>query len=85
MVLNTEKKYKCIIYIRPDIMINTAFDINFLILSEKQIAIPNFDHYEGYNDRFAIVNYDDCTLYANRVDNIINYKKIMEELFRKNI
>jgi hypothetical protein len=75
MMLESEKKYKYVIYIRPDVMINDMFDINFLSLDKKQIAIPNFNHFEGYNDRFAIMNYDECLIYASRIDNIIEYKK----------
>jgi hypothetical protein len=89
MVLNTGKKYKYVIFIRPDVMINTIFDINFLSLNEKEIAIPNFDHCEGYNDRFAIVNYNDCFIYANRIDNIIDYRKnighIVSEKYLKHV
>lgn len=75
MVLNNGKVYDKIIYIRPDVMIQTIFDINFLSLNEKSISIPNNEHHEGYNDRFAIVNYNDCSKYGKRIDEIIEFRK----------
>ena len=75
MVLSSKKIYQNVIYIRPDSELTSYFDISFLNLKDNTIAIPDENHYEGYNDRFAIVNYKDCTKYANRIDEIIDFKK----------
>ena len=75
MVLNTGKKYKSILYVRPDVRIDTEFNIQFLDLKPREIAIPNREHFEGYNDRFAIVNYEDCSKYGKRIDEIVEFRK----------
>jgi len=75
MVSESEKSYDYVIYIRPDVMLLTQFNINFLDLNPNCIAIPNNEHHEGYNDRFAIVNYEDCRKYGCRIDEIIEFRK----------
>lgn len=75
MVLNSNKIYDLVIYVRPDVMINNVFDIKFLSLNKTSISIPDCDHYEGYNDRFAIVNFNECSNYGKRIDEIIEFRK----------
>jgi hypothetical protein len=77
MVLNNNNnnRYDFIIYIRPDVMIYTPFNINFLNINHKSISIPNYDHYSGYNDKFAIININECSNYGKRIDEIIEFKK----------
>jgi hypothetical protein len=36
----------------------------------------NNDHYEGYNDRFSIANYNNAALYGKRINEVIEFKKI---------
>lgn len=75
MVLTKDKKYDYVIYIRPDVMIHNEFNIDFLNVNEKCISIPIKDQEEGYNDRFAIMNYNDCDKYGKRIDEIIEFRK----------
>jgi hypothetical protein len=75
MVLNTEKKYDYVMYIRPDVEINTLFSPLYLNIKLNEIAIPNYDHHEGYNDRFAIVPFEKCSLYGKRINEIIDFRK----------
>ena len=76
MVLSCGNTYDYIIYIRPDVMLLTPFIVDCLphVLSGT-IIIPNDDHHEGLNDRFAIVCYNDCSYYGKRIDEIINFRK----------
>jgi len=74
MLLNNDKKYDYVIYIRPDVMIQNDFKIDYLS-EEKEISIPNDNHNEGLNDRFAIVSYNDCHKYGKRIDEIIDFRK----------
>jgi hypothetical protein len=90
MVLNSNNTYNYVMYIRPDVMIENQFDINYLSLlsnNTNSIVIPNYDHFEGYNDKFAIINYNDCSKYGNRIDEIIyfrqHYGRITSEKFVK--
>lgn len=76
MVICSGNIYECIIYIRPDVMILTPFEIDwFNNISLGTIIIPNDEHHEGLNDRFAIVSYDDCIYYGKRIDEIIDFRK----------
>jgi len=75
MVLNTNQKYDYIMYIRPDVEIITPFSPHFLNININEIAIPNYDHNEGYNDRFAIVHFEKCCLYGKRINEIIDFRK----------
>jgi len=76
MMLESGNSYKFVLYVRPDVEIDTPFP--FKILSEigfRCIGIPDFDHYEGYNDRGCIVRFEDCALYAKRIDEIKEFRK----------
>ena len=75
MVLNSNKIYDIVIYVRPDVMINNVLNIKWVTLNESSISIPNFDHCEGYNDRFAIVHFNECSNYGKRIDEIIEFRK----------
>jgi hypothetical protein len=76
MMLESGKTYSFVLYVRPDVEIDTPFP--FKILPEigfRCIGIPDFDHWEGYNDRGAILRFEDCTWYANRIDEIKEFRK----------
>jgi len=44
--------YAYVVYLRPDVRFTSPLMLNPLI-RERQIAIPNFHSFTGYNDRFA--------------------------------
>ena len=75
MVLNNDKNYDYIIYIRPDVMLQNNFNIEWLNIEPNSISIPNDEHHEGLNDRFAIVPYNNCAYYGKRIDEIIEFRK----------
>lgn len=75
MVQSSGFKFDYIIYIRPDVELITPFLIQYLNINNNEIAIPNEHHYSGYNDRFAIVPYTNCSVYGKRIDEIIKFKK----------
>jgi hypothetical protein len=74
MVLESNNSYDYILYIRPDVEIMNSFDINWLNL-EFDITIPSYDHYEGLNDRFAIVPFDKAEKYSMRINEIIEFRE----------
>jgi hypothetical protein len=49
--------------------------IHHIINNINEISIPNFDNCEGYNDRFAIMNYSNACLYGKRINEIIEFRK----------
>jgi hypothetical protein len=69
-------KFKLVMFIRPDLMLNNYLPINKVITLNNFINIPNHDHHEGLNDQFAILTYDNIKIYGNRIDEL--------SLFRKN-
>jgi hypothetical protein len=67
--------FKYVIIMRQDIFINIDLPIHDIISKPDAISIPNFDHFEGYNDRFAIMNYENSFIYGNRIKELKDYRK----------
>jgi hypothetical protein len=90
MCLDSGVKYEYVIYVRPDVMIHDKLPIDILdSINEDTICIPNFEQWEGYNDRFAIVPFTKCIYYGSRIDSIKDFRKtngrITSEKFLKYI
>jgi len=76
MCIDSGNKYDAIIYIRPDVRIQTPFSVDwFNHIKTDSIVIPDSDHWEGLNDRFAIVSQDSCRKYGQRIDEIKEFRK----------
>lgn len=76
MVLASNKSYDLVIYIRPDAQLNTPFPVHKLQgMSERDVLIADFDHFEGYNDRFAVLSYGMAPIYGKRFDHAAEYRK----------
>ena len=76
MVAQSGNQYDFIMYIRPDVQVNTKFPVSCLKKMEaRDILISNHDHFEGYNDRFAALRYETAPFYGNRIDGLIEYRK----------
>lgn len=74
MVIEKSNKYDFIIFIRPDVELFNNFNIKWFNLS-YDITILNYEHYEGYNDRFAIIPFNKAAKYAERIEEIIEFRK----------
>jgi len=90
MAVASNKAYKFIVYVRPDVELNDVFPVSiFSKLGSRDIAIPNFDHGEGYNDRGAVMRFEDCGFYAYRLDEIKEFRRycgrIVSEKYMKYI
>jgi hypothetical protein len=70
-----DETYDMVIIIRPDAEFKTNLPIDKILEHKDKASIPNFDHWEGYNDRFACMNYKNAYIYANRLDELIEYRK----------
>jgi hypothetical protein len=65
-----------VIFIRPDVEPKTYFNIVvFNMLQEGHIAIPHDNHGEGYNDRFAVVPMTSAAPYAERINEIAEFRR----------
>jgi hypothetical protein len=86
MVINNKIDYDFIFFIRPDMLFLNNLDISFL-QNSFDIILLNYDHYEGLNDRFAILPFKKSEKYSTRIDEIIefrkNYGRIVSEKYVK--
>lgn len=72
------KKYDYIMFLRPDALINNKLPVEDIFVedfSNNQIVIPNYNHWEGWNDQFAIIPYDLAKPYSHRIDGIAEFRK----------
>lgn len=78
MVQNDNTKFDYVMFLRPDVLIKNIFPIDslqFLNKNNEGILIPNFAHHEGINDRFALMNFNHGKFYANRINELADYRK----------
>ncbi len=79
IVKNTNKNYDYIMLLRPDSNINDLLPVpeieTFLNKNKNGICVPSFASYEGYNDRFSIMNMTTCEKFSNRIDEITDFRK----------
>jgi len=70
-------KFKYVMFIRPDVSITSVLPLNQIVSGLKpfDIYIPNKDHNEGYNDRFAIILYEKAAIYGKRIDEMAEFRK----------
>lgn len=74
LCLNSGVTYDAMVYMRPDVLVVSALNPEWLCISPGQIRIPNTFHYGGYNDRFAIVHPESSRLYGCRIDQAKEYR-----------
>lgn len=72
---NNNNNFKYIMFIRPDMLVKNDIPINNIINYYDQISIPDTNHNEGYNDRFAIMNYKNACIYGKRINEIKEFRK----------
>ena len=77
MVIDTGNHYDAVMFIRPDVSLVNEFDVTSILnLDEKDIVLVNYEHGEGFNDRFCIGHPKTIGKYANRIDEIEEFRKI---------
>jgi hypothetical protein len=62
-------------FIRPDVSIYDSLPLHQILPNLDKINIPSFDSNEGYNDRFAIMNYKNAIIYGKRINEIAEFRK----------
>ena len=62
-------------FFRPDCFIDYKIPQNQNLPHLDKINIPNRDQGEGFNDRFAIMNYANAVLYGKRINEIAEFRK----------
>ena len=89
MVLNSNKNYDWILFLRCDLLIKYPINIECIInnIDNNTVIIPNYYHFEGYNDSVIICHPNIVKYYSHRIDNAKEYRKyngrIVSEKFLK--
>ena len=69
MMKDSGDTFKYVMVIRPDAEFILDLPVQKIFsLDAKEFAISDHRHYEGYNDRFMVSNYDDSHIYMERLD-----------------
>jgi hypothetical protein len=72
------KKYDYVIFMRPDVRLCEEFPYKQIFaggFETYEIAIHDGEHWEGYNDRFAITTFNHALYYSHRINEIVEYRK----------
>jgi len=78
LCLGSGIKYDYIMFLRPDALINKRLPVEEIFnldLSDNTIVIANFNHWEGWNDQFAILRPEAVLPYSHRIDGIAEFRK----------
>ena len=82
--------YDFAIFIRPDAQIHTSFNSSWLTYfnsTKSLILLPDFDHWDGFSDKFAVMRARDVIPYGTRINNLAWYRKnvryIVSEIYCK--
>jgi hypothetical protein len=76
LIKNSNENFDYIIFLRPDCMYLTDFNISFFNLVNNQtICIPNFALYNNFNDRFSLTNMTTYQLYGDVFSKLFKYSK----------
>jgi len=67
-------RYDCVIRSRPDILFMAPV-CNMEDLDLHYIYLPDFHHFDGCNDRFAIGNPENMTIYFSKIDHVQTYAR----------
>ena len=73
--MQTGNRYKYIMFVRPDCWIHDELPLDQILPHLDKITVANFEHGEGFNDRFAIMNYANADLYGKRINEIAEFRK----------
>jgi hypothetical protein len=71
-------EYDYVMFLRPDAQPTKRLPVEQIFNSEFEdntIIIPNYNHWEGYNDQFAILKFSDFSWYSDRVEGLEEFRK----------
>lgn len=93
LVLSANKHYDYVMFLRPDALVDTSLPIhdviNALKATPNAIVLPSNNHYEGLNDRFAVLSLYSVLWYSHRINEIVEFRKhhgrIVSEKYVKHI
>jgi hypothetical protein len=68
-------KFKYVMFIRPDMTIESDFPVASILSNPDKIHIPDYASVEGINAACAMMNYEYAQLYGNRIDGLAEFRK----------
>lgn len=85
--------YDYVMFLRPDALVETTFPVAEVFwqasIHGNEIILPTNNHYEGLNDRFAVVRFEHVLWYSHRVNRIkefrAKYGRIVSEKYVKHV
>jgi hypothetical protein len=79
MIRESGKKYKNIIFLRPDVRFISPFNINYLSLCTDNIFFtPDFHQFGGLNDRFFLSTHKNGLIYGDAFLYLKMYSKVKD-------
>ena len=79
IILEDNKTYDAVIFLRPDMKYINKLDINILKnIDNNNVYIPNFCIFNNFNDRFFISNIKNGLKYGLLFDELLEYSKFKE-------
>ncbi len=76
MCLNSNVKYTHVVYLRPDVRIIDDLPVfQIMACDGNRIILPDNNHYEGYNDRFAAMRFEAVLWYGYRNRRLMEFRQ----------
>jgi len=76
LCLSANIAYDYVMFLRPDALIETDLPVELVFGGETNtIILPTNNHYEGLNDRFAILKFESVLWYSHRINRIREFRK----------
>ena len=74
MLINSTPDF--VMYLRPDYEFEQVIDLSFLQnLKIDQIALPDYRHFEGYNDTFSVMRWETACSFSERIKGLPEFRK----------
>jgi len=73
-VMNGDR-FKFVMFVRPDVTIYNDLPISAIFSNYDKIHVPDYNHFEGINDTFAVMNYENACIFGKRIDELEEFRK----------
>ena len=68
-------RFKFIMFVRPDARFRNSLPLDKILPFPTKVHIADFDHVDGFNDRFVVTNVENASIYGKRINEIAEYRK----------
>ena len=92
LCISANVAYDYVLFLRPDALIQSPLLVHNIFygqMAHNSIVLPTNNHYEGLNDRFAVVRFEHAMWYSHRINRIREFRqkhgRIVAEKYVKHI